>query len=632
MSRLLRRALVVLVALALCVAAGLLAMRPGLSDADTRALAGGFGFTVHPVNTAPPGARTERAVAPALNHIRSWISAVGAAAALTDLRGLGHPADLCLVDPRDDSVTLRPITEGGGPQYPPVPLRPPTADPTVAPMGCVPADLDEDGSTDLIVYYWGRSPLIFLNSTPPGRAPTAADFHPVELVDPPEVWNTTALNVADVDGSGHLAVLVGNYFPDGARVLDPAAAGDTRMAMQDGMGQARNAGVNRLLLTTPTGQPHTRPRITDASTALPDDAARSWTLAIGFQDLTDTGLPSVYLANDFGPDQLLVNHSEPGHVRFTEVTGDRDLTTPRSEVLGHDSFKGMGVTFSYGTGSGLPTIVVSDITSRFALQESNLVFEPTGTAADLRAGRVPYRERSEQLGMARSGWCWDVKAGDFDNSGTDQYVQAVGFVRGEHNRWPQLQELAMANNDLLQFPAAWPNFEPGDDLSGHEHNKFWVRDRTGRYTDLTDPLGIAQPGVTRGFALGDVTGDGRLSAVVANQWADSTLLLNQSPVRHPATDLHLVVPGAAGGTRSAIGAQVEVPARGDLPAQKAQLYPANGHAGVSAADLHLALPGPAGTPFDVSWRDTTGQHRTRIAVTPGHHTVLLTSDGQADLR
>ena len=40
----------------------------------------------------------------------------------------------------------------------------------------------------------------------------------------------------------------------------------------------------------------------------------------------------------------------------------------------------------------------------------------------------------------------------------------------------------MGNDQLLRNPHSWPRFQPGDDMSGHGHNSFFVRAPTGVFT------------------------------------------------------------------------------------------------------------------------------------------------------
>jgi hypothetical protein len=623
------------------IALGFFTREPALAVAEREQLRERFRFEVSQL-TLPSQSidvRHIRDVEPALERIRAWISSVGAGVALHDVSGDGLPNDACLIDPRIDQAIL--ISVRQPPAYEPFVLSPQFLAfdaHTMAPMGCVPGDFNEDGSTDLLVYYWGRSPILFLRQA--DSLLTRSAFVEHELVQPFKLWNTNAVTSADIDGDGHIDLVIGNYFPDGARVLDVNARHDPRMQMQDSMSRAFNGGGDRVFLWQSPGDEGLEPSFTMVPEPFPAGIATGWTLALGAADLDGDLLPELYIANDFGPDRLLRNRSVPGRVRFEVLEGARTLTTPASKVLGHDSFKGMGIDFGDLSGDGLLDMFVSNITADFALHESNFAFINTGELSAMDRGGAPYRDDSERLGLARSGWAWDTKIADFDNSGRPEIIQATGFVRGDHNRWAELQELAMGNDTLLRHQGLWPRFAEGDDLSGRQHNPFFVQGPDGRFFDLAVDVGLGAPYVTRGIAVADIDGDGRQDFAWANQWEPSQLFRNRCHAcgGFLGLDLYLPVGAGSGGTtvlpgrrggelhgRPAIGAEVTVLTR--TRTHVAQVDGGNGHSGRRSPEIHIGLGDEVPVAVEIRYRDRQGIARhTTLDLGAGWHTVMLDSD------
>ncbi|HYG82895.1 MAG TPA: CRTAC1 family protein, partial [Pyrinomonadaceae bacterium] len=632
-----------LVALGIIFALYGLTRLPEISSAERQKMAESFSFRRLPLpEQANQNYQSVRQVNPSLQRISAWISSVGAAVALNDLDGDGLSNDVCYVDTRTDGVVLAPVP--GTPQrYQPFSLNPGALHDrsTMAPMGSLLADLNEDGLMDVLVYYWGRTPVAFLRKRQDGASKlTLSDesYVPREVIGGGERWYTNAATLSDLDGDGHLDIIVGNYFPDGARILDARA--ENQESMQHSMSRAFNGGRNRLLRwvgATSGAEPSVSFQSIEGAIEGDQEGiiSRAWTLAVGAADLDGDLLPEIYFANDFGPDRLLHNRSKPGEFRFVTLEGNKTLTTPNSKVLGRDSFKGMGVDFGDLNNDGLLDIYVSNIAAEYALEESHLVFLSTGETKRMWDGVAPYVDGSEGLGLSRSGWAWDAKLADFDNDGVLEALQATGFVRGEVNRWPELHELAMGNDQFLAHPQAWPRFQPGDGLSDHGHNPFFVRAHDGRYYDLARELGLDQSVISRGIAVADADGDGRLDFALANQWDSSYFFHNESPRPGAFLGLHLRLSlGGSGAatkvcrghsvadapSRPAIGAAATV-RLGDGRRLVSQSDGGNGHSGKRSPALFFglgALPADEILDVELDWRDQKGQpQKKRLKLSPG---------------
>jgi hypothetical protein len=366
----------------------------------------------------------------------------------------------------------------------------------------------------------------------------------------------------------------------------------------------------------------------------PDGAQWGWTLAAAANDLDGDLLPELYIANDHGVDHLLYNKSTPGKIEFGGVKATRTPGVPKSKQLGNDSFKGMGIDYADLNHDGVYDMFVSDITTPWGIQESNLHFLSTVSnkkelRAKLAAGEAPWEDRSSDLGTAWSGWAWDVKFADYDNNGDAEITQTTGFVRGETNRWPQLQELATANDTLVSDPLWWPNVEKGDDLAGDQTLHLFAKTDDGRYVNVAPHLGLSVPVPTRGIATGDANADGLLDFAVARQFAEPVFYENTSRTEGEFLGLRLSHEDAGNGFSPVVGAQVKVTTP-DGRSYIQRVDGGSGHSGKRSNEVHIGLGEVSGdVSVSITWRDRDGEaHQQDLTMSTGWHDFQLGSQAK----
>ena len=585
-------------------------------------------------------------------HFWYFLTMIGASAALGDLDGDGLPNDLCITDVRAKSITVGPVP-GTGDRYARFSLDfgPLFDRRTEYPSLCRIADMNEDGLADILVAFWGRPPVVLLRRAPsdlkPGTPLSMASFRVQELVPglSQRWWSSTA-TFADIDGDGHQDLILGNYIADGTDVTVEDGKNDVQMPAD--FTRARNGGKSRIFLYK-SSQSGAEPSVVyqDAGDVFPGDGAHAWTLAVGAADLDRDGLSDLYIANDFGPDELLWNHSHPGHIQLQLLKGEKGFFTPESMVIGNDSFKGMSSDFGDINNDGVFDMFISNISSPFGMCESHFLWTSTGRAdqaAKMAKGIAPWVDRGDAMGVSHSAWAWDTRFEDFNNDGVLELVQATGFVRGKVNRWADLGQLGTSNDMFVKYPEVWPKFDPGSDVDGHYPSPFYALGSKGRYVNLATRV---LPGFTpaaRGIAVADVDGDGYPEMVFANIWEDSAYIKNQTS-GNKFLGIHFLLP-LAGADQAmkihdghpawregtpAIGTFVEA----DVPGgnkQIRQVDGGNGHSGQRSPEIRFGLGQTTASviPLKVTWRDLKGiLHHDDFALSPGYHTVILGPKQQA---
>jgi Flp pilus assembly protein TadD/peroxiredoxin len=379
------------------------------------------------------------------------------------------------------------------------------------------ADFENKGLQDLLVVC-GNGPLLFLNQ---GHGKFLQKRDAFRFLRPPQGTFTHAA-VADYDGDGRLDIYfcLYSYYLGLDQYHYPAPYFD-----------ARNGPPNFLLHNEGNG---TFEDHTEAAGLHVDNNRYSFACAWG--DYKSNGAPDLYVANDFGRNNLYHNK------------GDGTFACVSTEAGVEDVGAGMSACWFDYDNDGNQDIYVANMWSaagqRISEQKNFHEKEPESMRALYRQharGNSLYRNNgngkfenvSVQAGVEMGRWAWSSDSWDFDHDGYPDLYIANGYISGPGNStgergdlasffWRQLvakspqTEISSPNyergwnaiNELIRSDATW---------NGYERNVFYANNRDGTFSEVSGAVGLDFPDDSRAFVLADMDHDGRLEVLLKNR-------------------------------------------------------------------------------------------------------------------
>jgi hypothetical protein len=491
---------------------------------------------------------------PRIANIEPHVAALGASVSVADFDGDGWP-DLYFTNSRFGEPNALYRNRGDG-TFEEVAASAGLADLNRpgegVSMGAVWGDFDNDGREDVLVYRYGYLALF--------RNVDGHHFEDVTAQAGLRRWvNSNGAIWLDYDRDGLLDLYVTAYFRSDVDLWHLA----TTNIMHNSFEFATNGGKNLLFHnlggTRPGGT-----RFEDVTDKMGVGSTR-WSLAAASADFNGDGWPDIYLANDYGPEELYLN--DRGR-RFV-------LTTAGLES---ESKSGMSVALGDAYNRGRLDAFVTNISERGYLFQNN----------NLRLNEMPEAGRFRNVAegeIADAGWAWGSQFGDLNNDGANELFVANGFISADRQKsyWYAMSKIAGANGRFFEDAATWPPFGNAS-LSGYERSRVYLNRGVAGWVDVAKKVGVTDLYDGRAVALADLSNRGAVDVIVANQNQPAVLYRD-----YPDSTRHWIAFRLVGtrSNRSAIGAEVVLES-GDLR-QRRIVDGGSGFASQNDRRLHFGL-------------------------------------------
>ena len=162
---------------------------------------------------------------------------------------------------------------------------------------------------------------------------------------------------------------------------------------------------------------------------------RRFTLASSWEDYDQDGDPDLYVANDYGRNNLYRNDRDSsGNAQFVDVAAEAGV---------EDMSAGMSVSWSDADGDGDQDLYVSNMWSsagnriayqrqfqKEADQESITGFRrhARGNSLFLNSGNGKFKDVSIEAGVTMGRWAWGSRFADINNDGMQDIIVGNGFI------------------------------------------------------------------------------------------------------------------------------------------------------------------------------------------------------------